>query len=516
MEPEHTLLRGGAAPEGMEVLLDSGDGEEAAAEDGGGGAGGRTAGDGSGVLGREAAGPAPAAPPADPGHRTYWAFFLQGLGMLFPWNVFITAASYFALRFRGTPHEESFEQVFSFCYTIANLLCFVGVLRYGAHPRLDLRAAVVAPSALTGALFLLAALLVFSDVGGEVMYGLTVVSVLLCGACAALLQAGIFGLTARLPPRFIQAVVGGQAAAGAVVSLLSLFALLAQDCGRDGVQTVTLDEIRPQSFAYFFASTVVVCVCLAVFVWLTRSPLVLHYMYRSGGGGGGGGGGGYRVKHNLLRAPVMVGPDNSGDLGRGLPVHLARRIWRHCFGVFITFVVTLALFPGLTAELYSAHNPQDEPCPAGGQLYGYGVWQSFLFLLFNLGDTAGRQLTLLKHRPVASDKVWMWASARVLFVPLFLMCNVRAAPEGNRNITVDDTNGASGAVFQDDFFPVLFVVLMSVSNGYCAGLEMMNAPKVFARPEDQSKAGTLMGFSMTCGLLVGALLSFPVRAISLA
>ena len=63
---------------------------------------------------------------------------------------------------------------------------------------------------------------------------------------------------------------------------------------------------------------------------------------------------------------------------------------------------------------------------------------------------------------------------------------------------------------------MLFVVLMSVSNGYCAGLEMMNAPKVFARPEDQSKAGTLMGFSMTCGLLVGALLSFPVRAISLA
>ena len=47
---------------------------------------------------------------------------------------------------------------------------------------------------------------------------------MLCGAFAASLQAGIFGLTARLPYQYTQAVVGGQGAAGATrtVSLLSL------------------------------------------------------------------------------------------------------------------------------------------------------------------------------------------------------------------------------------------------------------------------------------------------------
>ena len=52
----------------------------------------------------------------------------------------------------------------------------------------------------------------------------------MCGAFAAFLQAGIFGLTARLPYQYTQAVVGGQGAAGATVSLLSLLSLLSQDC----------------------------------------------------------------------------------------------------------------------------------------------------------------------------------------------------------------------------------------------------------------------------------------------
>ena len=52
-----------------------------------------------------------------------------------------------------------------------------------------------------------------------------------------------------------------------------------------------------------------------------------------------------------------------------------------------------------------------------------------------------------------------------------------------------------------------------ISNGYCAGLEMMNGPKQVSRLEDQSRAGTLMGFFMTLGLLLGSLVAFPVRAI---
>ena len=54
---------------------------------------------------------------------------------------------------------------------------------------------------------------------------------------------------------------------------------------------------------------------------------------------------------------------------------------------------------------------------------------------------------------------------------------------------------------------------MAVTNGYVAGMEMMNAPKAFDAPLEQSFAGTVMGFFMTLGLFLGSLLSFVVAAM---
>jgi hypothetical protein len=40
--------------------------------------------------------------PPDSWNISYWIFFLLGTGMLFPWNVFITADGYFRQRFVGS------------------------------------------------------------------------------------------------------------------------------------------------------------------------------------------------------------------------------------------------------------------------------------------------------------------------------------------------------------------------------------------------------------------------------
>jgi len=49
-----------------------------------------------------------------PKDRYYLAqgiFFLIGVGMLFPWNVFITATSFFELKFFGSPFYDNFERL---------------------------------------------------------------------------------------------------------------------------------------------------------------------------------------------------------------------------------------------------------------------------------------------------------------------------------------------------------------------------------------------------------------------
>ncbi|CAN0413543.1 unnamed protein product [Pylaiella littoralis] len=64
-------------------------------------------------------------PPEDAWHITYCIFFLQGIGQLFPWNVFINAEDYFRRRLCGSSFENNFENFFSVGY---NLAAIVGLL----------------------------------------------------------------------------------------------------------------------------------------------------------------------------------------------------------------------------------------------------------------------------------------------------------------------------------------------------------------------------------------------------
>lgn len=49
----------------------------------------------------------------------------QGIGQLFPWNVFINAEDYFRRRLCGSSFEHNFENCFSVGY---NLAAIVGLL----------------------------------------------------------------------------------------------------------------------------------------------------------------------------------------------------------------------------------------------------------------------------------------------------------------------------------------------------------------------------------------------------
>ena len=432
--------------------------------------------------------------------------------------------------------EATFEQVFGFVYTISNLCALVLILSFGTFVpvfarRFDLRAAIVVPNAVTAAIFLLAALLVFAkDMDGALLYTITLFSVFCCGIFAACLQSGIIGFSSRLPAKYVQAVISGQAISGAAVALVSLILLSTAPCDAG---EPTLEEIQPQSFAYFFSSTLIVCMTLVAFYWLVqhspvvlasvrgesrellRVPVIISASASSNGvddGNDGGGGGSSSVRHGTAVGKQMV---------------LVKKMWRHCLGVCLTFLVTLSLFPGLTVKIAASHNLYDKTCQG---IFSFGVWTSFLFFVFNVGDTLGRQLTLLKHI-VRPERAWWLALGRLLFIPLMLGCNLRrgdltyneAAVMSNatRNGTAPTTGEVSDdgelavsnlGFFSDDFWPVLFVGTMAMSNGYCASMEMMNGPKLFSSQEDQSFAGTVMSLFMTLGLFLGSLASFAVAA----
>lgn len=572
--------------------------------------------------------------PKDHYYLVYIVFFLQGVGMLFPWNVYITASEYFHTRFKGTPFVNNFENIFSFCYSFTNLFFMVILVNYAHLEYFNMQTTVGLPQVLTTCVFAATTVMVEISMTGEALFSVTVGFILLCGFTAALIQSGIFGLAGRFPAVYTQAVMSGQGVAGMSVSIISLVSTLGTPCTG---ATPSDNEIEQASFSYFLVSTVVILMTLFAFLALTRSDFAQHYAFSEAGGSprpsGGEFGGEWQEEEenhhgvqdgdaledalndalltprtrrriveqrkSILSAPVFQpsSPDtsahssvhgsrsasqqNSRRASKGpspmatsphtsgestpaaamtndggsvtfgeknendiimsspgttifpndpqvglLPMILEERmgtcelisyIWRNCFSVMLVFAVTLSVFPGVTSEIRSSTNLKNERCPSSGRFFGAGVWQAVFFLLFNAGDTLGRLAAALRQC-VPKKYVFVLSLSRVVFIPLFLACNVVASTPSvtpNGTMVFDGLmEGESGlGYFSEDHWPIIFMCLLSVSNGYVASLEMMNGPTLVPDGQ-QSRAGTIMAFFLVLGLVMGSMLSFAVRSIA--
>ena len=91
--------------------------------------------------------------------------------------------------------------------------------------------------------------------------------------------------------------------------------------------------------------------------------------------------------------------------------------------------------------------------------------------------------------------------ARVIFIPLFAMCNYlpdeRTAP----------------VWFDSDVYPIFFMTLFSFTNGYFASLAMMYGPSLVPSGPEQAAAGAFMAFGLGLGLMSGAFMSFALNAL---
>uniref|UniRef100_A0A4W4H3I2 Solute carrier family 29 member 1a n=1 Tax=Electrophorus electricus TaxID=8005 RepID=A0A4W4H3I2_ELEEL len=122
------------------------------------------------------------------------------------------------------------------------------------------------------------------------------------------------------------------------------------------------------------------------------------------------------------------------------------------------------------------------------------------FLLFNVMDWAGRSLTAVCMWP-GKDSIWLpgLVIARVVFIPLFILCNVQ--PRNNLPV-----------LFDHDAWYIIFMIVFSFSNGYLASLCMCFGPKKVAQHEAET-AGTIMVFFLSLGLALGAAVSFAFRVM---
>eukprot|EP01038_Epipyxis_sp_PR26KG_P009376 gene9376-12633_t len=165
------------------------------------------------------------------------------------------------------------------------------------------------------------------------------------------------------------------------------------------------------------------------------------------------------------------------------------------FSVFFTYGISLCAYPSIVSLVQST-----QYCISNKSIYN-NLWVPLIFLIWSICDLFGRiiaeklksqSITILFITPTT---IWIPAIIRIIFPILLIFCNINSS---SKNIPI---------LFNNDYIPLIIIILYAFTNGYIANLSMMFGPTL-VKPEESSLAGTIMIFSLSTGLLFGSAFSF--------
>lgn len=296
--------------------------------------------------------------------------------------------------------------------------------------------------------------------------------------------------------------MSGQAAVGVLVSLIQVFSAGAsvrtsEVSGNSDVDGEAASAARA-AFVFFGLSTLFLVFTFACHTWLVTLPaykaVVVPFEAKKGITGG-----------DEEREALVGGAALIGDLPykKNRIMDIAKMNAEYNFAVAYVFIVTLSVFPPITASIRSVHPP------SSSALTHPLLFTAIHFLTFNIGDLIGRYLPMVPRLQFWSSRSHViMALARTLFVPLFLLCNIQRPS----SLTL-----TGGPVINSDIIFFLILLLFGITNGYVSSLVMMAAPsceynpRMEARPEDVDAAATIAQFCLVGGLAIGSFMSFGVR-----
>lgn len=439
--------------------------------------------------------------PRDRYNAVWIIFFILGLGTLLPWNFFMTATMYFTSRLKdtatnGDAHnqtsnsseagidarsvlEAKFNNVMTLCAMVP-LLIFT-CLNSFIHQRIPQKLRISGSLSVILVVFLITAILVKVDMEPLPFFTFTMIKIVCINSFGAILQGSLFGLAGMLPASYTTPIMSGQGLAGAFAAFSMICAL------------ATGSELQDSAFGYFITACVVILIAIVSYHALPKMEYFQYYSDTSSPRPGSD----EENKMDLLskeatgeKRPVVSLTDE--DPHSVSVFAIFKKIWVMALSVCFVFTITIGIFPAVTVEV--------ESTVADG-----GPWKTYFipvscFLLFNMMDWAGRSLTAVCMWP-GKDSIWLpvLVIARVVFVPLFVLCNVQ--PRYYLPV-----------VFAHDAWYIIFMILFSFSNGYLASLCMCFGPKKVSQHEAET-AGAIMAFFLSLGLALGAALSFGFRAM---
>ncbi|KAA8583606.1 equilibrative nucleoside transporter 1 [Etheostoma spectabile] len=439
--------------------------------------------------------------PRDKYNAVWIIFFILGLGTLLPWNFFMTATMYFTSRLKDLPTDHSsnpmvnetleggdarsvleskFNNVMTLCAMVP-LLIFT-CLNSFLHQRIPQKFRISGSLVVILVVFLLTAVFVKVEMAPLPFFIITMIKIICINSFGAILQGSLFGLAGILPASYTTPIMSGQGLAGTFAAFSMICALASGSALQDS------------AFGYFITACVVILLAIMSYLVLPRMEFFQYHMESNGSRPSAD----EENKMDLLKkeSPAEKRPVVSLMEDEAKPtvsvLNIFKQIWVMALSVCFIFTVTIGTFPAVTVDV--------ESTVANG-----GAWDTYFipvscFLLFNLMDWAGRSLTAVCLWP-GKDSMWLpvLVGLRIVFVPLFMLCNVQ--PRYYLPL-----------VFGHDAWYIIFMIFFSFSNGYLASLCMCFGPKKVSQHEAET-AGAIMAFFLSLGLALGAAVSFAFRAL---
>lgn len=437
--------------------------------------------------------------PRDKYNSVWLIFFILGLGSLLPWNFFMTATMYFTSRLKDVPTvhssnqtanetagdsrnvlESKFNNVMTLCAMVP-LLIFT-CLNSFIHQRIPQKLRISGSLTVILVVFLVTAVVVKVELAPLPFFVLTMVKIVCINSFGAIFQSSLFGLAGILPASYTTPIMSGQGLAGTFAAFSMICALASGS------------ELQDSAFGYFITACVVILLAIMSYLTLPKMEFFQYCMESSRCAPSAD----EENKMDLLkkeseaekRPVVNLMEDETKPTSSVL--NIFKQIWVMALSVCFIFTVTIGVFPAVTVDVKST--------VADG-----GVWEKYFipvscFLLFNVMDWAGRSLTAVCMWP-GKDSIWLpiLVGLRVVFIPLFMLCNVQPR-------VISQT-----VWFSHDAWYIIFMILFSFSNGYLASLCMCFGPKKVSQHEAET-AGAIMAFFLSLGLALGAAVSFGFRA----
>ncbi|RLM85999.1 equilibrative nucleotide transporter 3-like [Panicum miliaceum] len=322
--------------------------------------------------------------------------FVLGNGCLFSWNSMLTIEDYYVYLFPKNHPTRVLTPVYqSFALRVTALLTY-------HEAKINTRLRILTGYTL---FFLSSFAIIILDVAtkgqggvGEFV-GVCVISAAF-GIGDAHVQGGMVGDLSLMCPEFIQSYLAGLAASGAITSALRLITNAAFESSRDGLRKGAMLFF---SISCFFE---LLCVLLYTSVFPTL-PIVKYYRSKAASEGS------KTVAGDLAAAGVPTGEDEIVEeeperYERLSSKQLLLQNMDYALYIFLTYVLTLSIFPGFLSEDTGSHS--------------LGPWYALVLIaMYNVWDLIGRYVPFIVKM---TSRKCITAAALASFILVLFHCKV--------------------------------------------------------------------------------------------